>query len=182
MLELLRIRNLALIQDLEIEFDAGLNVLTGESGAGKSFILRALDFILGEKLQSTNVRQGAEKAVVEAVFRLENTEYVLRRELNSNTGRSRVFINDDLSSQAKIRALRPSLIIHTSQHGQQQLLNPSFHTRLVDADLPRELLDQKDRLLHSYKETVRRLEELQQTAGELEEKRELLEYQQSQID
>lgn len=182
MLELLRIRNLALIQDLEIEFDPGLNVLTGESGAGKSFILRALDFILGEKLQSTNVRQGAEKAVVEAVFRLENTEYVLRRELNANTGRSRVYINDDLSSQAKIRALRPSLIIHTSQHGQQQLLNPSFHTRLVDADLPRELLEQKDRLLHRYKDAVRRLEQLQQTADELEEKRELLEYQQQQID
>ncbi|ACV67323.1 DNA repair protein RecN [Desulfohalobium retbaense] len=182
MLELLRIRNLALIQDLEMEFDPGLNVLTGESGAGKSFILRALDFILGEKLQTNHVRPGADKAVVEAIFHLEGQEYVLRRELNSATGRSRVYINDDLSSQAKIRALRPSLIIHTSQHGQQQLLNPNFHTRLLDGDIPRELLGTKEDLLSRYKDILRRLEQLDQSTQDLDAKRELLEYQQQQID
>ena len=66
MLEYLRIRNLALIEDMELEFDDGINVLTGETGAGKSFILKALGFLLGDKLGADMVRPGAGRAQVEA--------------------------------------------------------------------------------------------------------------------
>ena len=66
MLEYLRIRNLALIEDMELEFSPGMNVLTGETGAGKSFILKALGFLLGDKLSADMVRAGAERAQVEA--------------------------------------------------------------------------------------------------------------------
>ncbi|MBU4379972.1 MAG: AAA family ATPase, partial [Proteobacteria bacterium] len=68
MLELLRIRDLALIEDVELEFAPGLNTLTGETGAGKSFIMRAVDFLLGERMDVKLVRPGKEKASVEALF------------------------------------------------------------------------------------------------------------------
>ena len=79
MLELLRIRNLALIEDMELEFASGLNVLTGETGAGKSFILKAINFLTGDKLSPDMVRSGADKAVVEALFALPGGDLVLRR-------------------------------------------------------------------------------------------------------
>ena len=135
MLETLRIRNLALIDDVELEFCPGLNVLTGESGAGKSFILRALDFILGERIAADLVRPGREKALVEAVFQLDGEELFLRRELSARTGRSRLFINDDLGSQERLAELRPRLLMHTSQHGQQRLLSPEHHVEILDAFL-----------------------------------------------
>ena len=117
MLELLRIRNLALIDDAELEFAPGLNVLTGETGAGKSFILRAVNFILGEKMSADLVRAGADKAAVEALFLLPEQaadpdeaesafhgECVLRRDLLAETGRSRFYVNDRLGSQDAVKA------------------------------------------------------------------------------
>ena len=71
MLEYLHIRNLALIEDMELEFAPGMNVLTGETGAGKSFILKALGFVLGDRLSANMVRSGADKARVEALFTLD---------------------------------------------------------------------------------------------------------------
>ena len=68
MLEYLRIRGLALIDDMELEFGDGMNVLTGETGAGKSFILKAINFVLGDKLSTDMVRPGRDKAQVEALF------------------------------------------------------------------------------------------------------------------
>ena len=81
MLEYLRIRNLALIEDAELDFAPGMNVLTGETGAGKSFILKALGFLLGDRLGADMVRQGAEKAQVEAQFQMDGREIVIRRSL-----------------------------------------------------------------------------------------------------
>ncbi|MCF8104574.1 MAG: AAA family ATPase [Desulfohalobiaceae bacterium] len=182
MLEFLRIQNLALIQDLEIEFAPGLNVLTGESGAGKSFVLRALDFILGEKLQPDMVRQGKDKARVEAVFVLPEEEYLLRREISARTGRSRLFLNDDLTSQERIRSLKNRLIIHTSQHSQQRLLSPGFHQHILDSFLDKETLGQKDLHLQALKKVNREKKELNQKFQSLQEKRELLEHQAEEIE
>ena len=90
MLEYLRIRNLALIEDMELEFSSGMNVLTGETGAGKSFILKALGFLLGDKLSADMVRAGAERAQVEALFSTAEADMVLRREIVAESGRSRL--------------------------------------------------------------------------------------------
>ena len=87
MLEYLRIRNLALIEDAELDFAPGMNVLTGETGAGKSFILKALGFLLGDRLGADMVRQGAEKAQVEAQFQMDGREIVIRRSLLAESGR-----------------------------------------------------------------------------------------------
>lgn len=181
MLEFLRIQNLALIEDLELEFAPGLNVLSGESGAGKSFILRALDFILGDKLGPGMIRSGQDKALVEAVFHLPEGETILRRELSAETGRSRVYINDRLGSQDKIRQMRPRLIIHTSQHAQQRLLKPSYHQQLLDSHLGEDLRTKREELLGKLKELNKRETELTQKTEELDSKREFLEYQQNEI-
>ena len=109
MLEYLRIRNLALIEDVELEFSPGLNVLTGETGAGKTFVLKALGFLLGDRLLAEMVRSGAERAQVEALFHLEGEELVMRRELLAESGRSRLYINDTLRSQDSLRELRDRL-------------------------------------------------------------------------
>jgi len=182
MLETLRIRNLALIDDVELEFCPGLNVLTGESGAGKSFILRALDFILGERIAADLVRPGSEKALVEAVFHLDGEELFLRRELSAKTGRSRLFINDDLGSQERLSELRPRLLMHTSQHGQQRLLSPEHHVEILDAFLaePATLCLQRE-ARDALQEILARKAEVRRRMAGLQERREFLEFQLAEI-
>ncbi len=183
MLEYLRIRDLALIDDMELEFGAGMNVLTGETGAGKTFILKAITFLLGEKLSADMVRPGRDRAQVEALFARPDGEMILRRELSAETGRSRLFINGDLGSQDAIRDLRASLVLHAGQHGQQRLLQPSFQNALVDALLPDPTLPaQKDEALKKLKAVAEERKTVEARASHLQERRELLEMQQKEID
>lgn len=183
MLEHLRIRNLALIEDMELDFAQGMNVLTGETGAGKSFILKALGFLLGDRLAADMVRPGAERAQVEALFLLHGEECIIRRELLAETGRSRLYVNDSLRSQESVRQLRDELLVHTSQHGQQQLLQPAFQARLMESALPDAgLLREKDELLGQLRDVASRREELRQRQTGLADKRDVLEMQQQEID
>ena len=152
MLEYLRIRNLALIEDMELEFAPGMNVLTGETGAGKSFILKALGFLLGDRLAADMVRPGAERAQVEALFSQPEQDLILRRELLAESGRSRLYINDSLRSQESLRDLRDRLVSHTSQHAQQKLLQPAVQARLLEHGLADPTLPtQRDALLEDLR-------------------------------
>lgn len=183
MLEYLRIRNLALIEDMELEFSPGMNALTGETGAGKSFILKAINFVLGEKLDAEMIRPGRDKAQVEALFSGPAGEVILRRELLAGTGRSRFFLNGDLSSQDVIRAMRPSLVLHAGQHGQQRLLQPAYQAQLVDAFLADPSLPhRKDAALKALKGAAEELRVMKERIRELEDRRELLEMQQKEIE
>lgn len=186
MLELLRIRDLALIADMELDFAPGMNVLTGETGAGKSFILKAINFLMGDRLGADMVRPGKERAVVEALFAdpaNPEASLLLRRELIAETGRSRLYINDTLRSQESIKELRPSLVMHTSQHGQQRLLQPSFQARLVDDWMNRpELLVARERLLKELRDVTDRREKLIARFRDLSDRRELLEMHLKEID
>ncbi len=183
MLEFLRIQGLALIENMELEFSTGINVLTGETGAGKSFILKAINFLLGEKIPVNMVRQGYEKAQVEAIFIHNNEELFIRRELIAENGRSRLYINDVLSSQDSVRELRPNLIVHTSQHGQQKLLQQAYQAKLIESCLPnKDLLEQRDQLLHELQKISAKRETMQSKFDTLAERRELLEMQQAEID
>lgn len=182
MLELLRIRNLALIEDMELEFAPGMNALTGETGAGKSFILRAIEFLTGEKMSRDLVRPGKSKATVEALFILDGEDCIIRRELSAESGRSRLYVNDRLSSQETVRALKPRLVVHTSQHGQQKLLQPAYQARILDEHLPDpSLLRQKDEALTELREILAEKEELERRSQDLEKQREFLEFQHSEI-
>ena len=176
MIEFLRIRNLALIDDMELEFSPGMNVLTGETGAGKSFILKALDFITGERLGADMVRPGNERAQVEALFTLPEGELILRRELVAESGRSRFYINDTLSSQDTVRELRPRLLLHTSQHGQQKLAQPASQAALVDSWMRRpDLLAQRDSLVQRVRLARENKSALLARSRELSDRRDLLE-------
>ncbi|MHC1712856.1 MAG: DNA repair protein RecN [Solidesulfovibrio sp.] len=182
MIEVLRIKNLALIDDLELEFGPGLNVLTGETGAGKSFIISAVNFLTGEKMTTDLVRAGCEKAVVEALFVLGGEDVILRRELTADTGRSRVYVGDSLASLETLSALRPKLMLHASQHGQQRLLMPAFQAALLDGFLADPApLAEKNRLLRELGEVAGQIRGLDAKAMALEEKRQFLEFQHAEI-
>lgn len=157
MLEELRIRNFAIIESLELEFNKGLNVITGETGAGKSIIIDAVELILGGKADVSMVRSGAEKAVIEGVFSLEmpsKTNIVellkreeltdesdpkfitLSRELRSN-GRSTARVNGITVSQEILRSVGDLVVDIHGQSEHLTLFNPPHHLDLLDryADL-----------------------------------------------
>ena len=137
MIRFLSIRDLAVIDHLQIELDAGLNVLTGETGAGKSIVVGALALLRGGRASSDLVRTGADKAVVEATTETpDGRERVLRREVSAH-GRSRAFIDDRLVSTSSLRALGADLLDLHGQHEHQALLDPTSHLDLLDryADL-----------------------------------------------
>ncbi len=183
MLEFLRTKNLALLQDMDLEFGPGLNVLTGETGAGKSFILRALGFLLGDKPGPGLVREKAEKAAVEALFILGGEECILRRELSCESGRSRFFINDKLSSQSKVAELRGNLILHTSQHGQQRLLSSAYQGKLLDSFLPDPtVLAAYNKNLALLQEVQKKREALAKRMAELSLQREFMQFQLEEIE
>jgi DNA repair protein RecN (Recombination protein N) len=191
MLELLRIRDLALIEDAELEFAPGMNALTGETGAGKSFIVRAIDFLTGEPMSADLVRPGKDKAVVEAVFVLpegsdmagaNGGELIIRRELSADTGRSRVFVNDRLGSLDTLRDLRAGLVLHTSQHGQQKLLQPAHQARILDAFLPDPSVQAgRDAALSAVRAVQAARTELTARVADLSRQREFLEFQRAEI-
>jgi len=133
MLRFLSIRNLAVIDRLELEFEPGLNVLTGETGAGKSILVGAVGLLVGGRASAELVRTGEDTAIVEAVFdRPEGPEVLLRREISA-AGRSRAFVDGTLATSAALRELSGILVDLHGQHEHQVLLDPSTHTDLLDA-------------------------------------------------
>jgi DNA repair protein RecN (Recombination protein N) len=136
MLRFLRIRNLAVIEAAEVEFESGFNVLTGETGAGKSILVEAVGLLLGGRSSADLIRTGESHAVIEAMFEHDGDEVVVRRELTSH-GRSRSFINGTLATAGALRDLSARLAELHGQHEHQALLDPLTHLSVLDeyADL-----------------------------------------------
>src|ERR671922_2503961 len=138
MLRFLRIRNLAVIEAVDVEFEPGFNVLTGETGAGKSIVVEAVGLLLGARASSDLVRTGETQATIEAIFEApgsqpgaEPRELIIRREITSQ-GRSRSFINGALATAAALRDLSARLVELHGQHEHQALLDPLAHLPLLD--------------------------------------------------
>ena len=137
MLRFLRIRNLAVIESVEVEFEPGFNVLTGETGAGKSIVVEAVGLLLGARASSDLVRTGETQATIEAIFEdhrepgAEPLELIIRREITIQ-GRSRSFINGALATAVALRDLSRRLVELHGQHEHQALLDPSTHLFLID--------------------------------------------------
>src|SRR3989441_2886833 len=132
MLRFLRIRNLAVIEAVEVEFEPGFNVLTGEPGAGKSILVEAVGLLLGARASQDLVRPGEGQATIEAVFEpAEGGELVVRRDITAQ-GRSRSFINGTLATSAALRDLSTRLVELHGQHEHQALLDPLTHLPLLD--------------------------------------------------
>lgn len=132
MLRFLAIQNLAVIESVEIDFESGLNVLTGETGAGKSILVEAVGLLLGGRASPELIRTGEDSATVQAIFDDGVGELIIRREITSQ-GRSRAFVNDSLVTAGALRDLGRRLADLHGQHEHQALLDPECHLDLLDA-------------------------------------------------
>jgi DNA repair protein RecN (Recombination protein N) len=132
MLRFLRITHLAVLDSVEVEFDPGLNVLTGETGAGKSILVEAVGLLLGGRASGDLVRTGEDLATIEAIFENGDEELLVRREITAQ-GRSRAFINGALATAGALKDLSVRLIELHGQHEHQTLLDPSTHLDVIDA-------------------------------------------------
>jgi DNA repair protein RecN (Recombination protein N) len=133
MLRFLRIRHLAVIEAVDVEFERGFNVLTGETGAGKSILVEAVGLLLGARASSELVRTGEAQASIEAIFETgDGRELIVRREI-TNQGRSRSFINGALATAGALRELAQQLVELHGQHEHQALLDPLTHVPALDA-------------------------------------------------
>jgi DNA repair protein RecN (Recombination protein N) len=144
MLKELRIKNLAIIDDLKVRFEKGLNILTGETGAGKSIIVDSLGLALGGRSQSDLVRSGEKEAVVQAYFEpaegsdlpdigVDGTAGLILRRVISASGRSRAYINDTMVSLQSLAEFGRSLVDIHGQHEHQSLLSVDRHRLFLDA-------------------------------------------------
>ena len=132
MIRYLAIRNLAVIESVSVEFEPAFNVLTGETGAGKSILVEAVGLLLGGRAAQDLLRTGEELATVEASFEAaDGSELIVRREVTSQ-GRSRAFINGALATAAALKDLSNRLVELHGQHEHQQLLDPAQHLLVLD--------------------------------------------------
>jgi DNA repair protein RecN (Recombination protein N) len=132
MLRFLAITNLAVIETAQIELDAGLSVLTGETGAGKSILVEAVGLLLGGRSSPDLVRTGEECATVQAIFDADDGDELLIRREGTSQGRSRAFVNGSLVTAAALRELGAGLVDLHGQHEHQALLDPETHLDLLD--------------------------------------------------
>lgn len=197
MIKSLFIKNFALIDELEVQFGEGLNILTGQTGAGKSIIIGALNMILGERADTDVIRYGTEKAIAEATIKLfesdeisgllheneiEEHEYlILRREIRQ-TG-SRAFINDTPVNIGVLKSIGDLLVDLHGQHDHQLLLKEENHRAMIDS------FEEIQPLLKSYQteyellKTLRvELNHLKKRENELQEKTELYRFQVQELE
>jgi DNA repair protein RecN (Recombination protein N) len=133
MLRYLSVRHLAVIDRLEVEFEPGLNVLTGETGAGKSVLVEAIDLLVGGRASADLVRTGEDLATIQAIFEAaDRRDVIVRREISAQ-GRSRAFVDDALATAAALRDLGASMLSVHGQHEHQALMDPAEHVDFLDA-------------------------------------------------
>ena len=163
----LHIRNFAIIEEANLEFGAGLNVLSGETGAGKTIILSALGLLLGSRASPDMIRAGEKEAVVEGLFELEGEaampelaarksdggrrELLVRRVIAEGGGRSRVTIDGELATVQSLGKIGASLVQVYGQHEQHSLLRAESHREILDryANLDDELASYRERFAHA---------------------------------
>ena len=199
MLESLHISNYALIDRIDILFHEGFNVITGETGAGKSIILGALSLILGGRADSRVVADPSSKSIIEAVFTVDGYDAlkdyclqtdiewddercILRREV-APAGRSRAFVNDTPVPLSKLQAVAMRLIDIHSQHQNQLLATPEFQLMVIDTLAGNEhRLKEYSSRYNSLRDAVRRLKAMRQRVEKSKEDEEFTRYQLEQLE
>ena len=198
MLQSISIKNVALIKNLVVDFNKGLNILLGETGAGKSIIFDALNFVLGAKLDKTLIRYGEQEMRVDAVFGMlnensklllselgfEDNEILLSRTLN-NEGKSSIRINGNLSTQSILKEVGKILVDSYSQHESVELLKSKNHLAMLDKFGKEEINHIKETVKKLYSQYIDILNQMKKLGGdEFERARELslLEYQINEIE
>ena len=199
MLQNLHVKNLALIDEAEVEFSEGLNILTGETGAGKSIIIGSINLALGQKVSKEMLKENKETAFVELIFSVENEKVkiklkemgievedgivILSRKITS--GKAVARINGEAVSAAKLKEVSSLLIDIHGQHEHQSLLSKKKHLDILDAYAKNELSEKKERLKSAYSEYKKIKEEWEHSNVDIEaRKRELsfLEFEVNEIE
>lgn len=197
MLKSLYIKNYALIDSLEIDFEQGFSVITGETGAGKSIILGALGLIVGQRADAKTIKMGESKCVIEGTFNIsaydlkaffteKEIDYdeicILRRELMSS-GKSRAFINDTPVMLADLKELGNRLIDIHSQHQNLMLGDNQFQMHVVDALAGNaNLLKEYNQIYTIYKDSEKKLKNLQDAITKSRQEEEYLRFQYTALD
>jgi len=197
MLESLHIEHLAIIDYLDIQFGAGLNIITGETGAGKSIIVNAIKLLLGDRATAEVVRHGEEAAVIEAFFSIENSEAqrqlerigfessseLLVKRIISRSGKNKVFINGHLATLQMLNQILTPLLTLSGQHEYQRLLLPSYQAQILDKYA--ELTETKRQFQSLYEHLSRALDQKEKLIEQIkqhQEKREFLAFQLKEIE
>ncbi len=197
MLKRLSISNYALIDQLEIHFEQGLTIITGETGAGKSIILGALALILGERADSSSIRDKERKTVVEASFDIKDYnlkpffddneldyydgELIARREINPN-GRSRAFVNDGVVALTTLRELMTHLVDIHSQHSNMLLSRSAFQLSILDNIAAHDDdLKEYQQLYNRFRDTERQLNDLRDNLSRNRSEEDYLRFQLNQL-
>ncbi|HIK57702.1 MAG TPA: DNA repair protein RecN [Nitrospinaceae bacterium] len=198
MLKELRIRNFAIIQNLVVNFEEGLNVLTGETGAGKSIIIDALSLLLGGRADTDSIRSGETTAFVEGVFEvvdpttlemiqesgieIEDNELLVKRQI-SNSGKNRCLLNDSSITVSTLAKIGDRLIDLHGQHDHQALLHPEIHVDLIDLyGKSKGLRDEFSQSFLDYQTQSKKLQSMKMNEQERVQKEEFLSFQLSEID
>jgi len=199
MLRELKIENLAIIDELDIEFEKGFIVLTGETGAGKSIILSGINLLIGEKASVDMIRDGEENLVAQGVFDvdeeqkkkleamgidIDGDEIIIRRSY-SRSGKARAFVNNVRITLADLKEIASTLVDIVGQHSHQMLLNKNNHIKLLDSFLSKDEKDLKENLvslLSQYREINTKIENIEREKKETLEKKEFYEYQLEEIE
>ena len=199
MLRELKIENLAIIDELDLEFGDGLIVLTGETGAGKSIILSGINLLIGEKAFVDMIRDGEDHLLAQGVFEIneeqaeelsarfgidvEDNEVIVRRYFDRNS-RGKVYVNGVRVSLTNLKEIMGTLVDIVGQHSHQMLLNKNNHVRLLDKFLGeegKELRGNINRVYLKYKEVSNKIDEIEKNRQEAIEKREFYEFQLNEI-
>ena len=201
MLTQLTINNFAIVRQLEIELAKGMSVITGETGAGKSIAIDALGLCLGQRIETSMVREGQERAEICATFFIEPTnpayqwlqeqelqdpdnpsDCILRRVINAD-GRSKAFINSTPVSASQLKEIGQYLIHINGQHASQLLLKNDYQLQLVDTFAHHnDLLAQMREDYRAWKNLQTEVKNFQQKVAENEAKKQLLQYQVEELD
>lgn len=199
MLKLLTISNLAVISHLQVEFGEGLNILSGETGSGKSIILASLGLLLGERASLDLLRTGESRAVVEGVFEIEGNnplqallresgievleeDLIIKREIVAN-GRGKVFVNNQSATINLLKTIQPHIIDVHGQGEQQSLLSTGVQTSMLDAYSKSEALRKKvEARFEAVAQLVAELESLKKSDSERLQMLDLIDYQINEID
>lgn len=180
----LRIQDFAIIETIDIDFENGLNILTGETGSGKSIIIEAVSMALGSRADTTFVRTGKPKAIIQMVAEHEGEEYIITREISAN-GKSLCKINDQLVTLNQLQQLCRQIADIHGQYDHQSLLNPENHLNFVDMYDKKSLIPTRERvasLYEKYADVKTKLKNLIQNANERARKQDFMRFELTEID
>ena len=199
MLKELKIENLAIIEKVDLEFENGLIVLTGETGAGKSIILSGINLLIGEKASADMVRDGQDYLLAQGVFAVneeqeaelkelgieaEDNEVIVRRHIDKN-GKGKAFVNNIRVPMSSLKEIMGTLVDIVGQHSHQMLLNRSNHLKLLDRFLGDDgvsIKKQLESIYNEYSSLERRIQDVEKNKKETIEKKEFYEFQLQEID